>query len=607
MLPLQPLVLVACASVHALPLDSLFASPQAVEPGISTRSETENDRITLGAKAMFRDFGDSTLVVWDTVQLRQDPTTDASGEQTLHALWSSGRIDASGKFLGRAGGLGAASPAAGENAWLIQGLGRWRWERPQLDASLIGGLLAESQDPGSLTQPLEPGETAGSGGTNVQGGLEASWHGTSDLAPFAEGFWIQDLLPSRLRWSRAGLATGAKTSVSGDGSDTLRLHLGWDTLRLRSSRLSANLGEGNAKAQADWSLRAGRHSWLLEGALERSIRNDATCRSPGLERRSSLGAVSLWSPLGRGASHAHRLELDLETRSWWTSPLAGSPDLWAGEDRKNDDETRTLRLSDTLAWVSPDTSWTISGILQQSLAEVRHPQNESPLSTDRPDEDLSVRMFTLSVRSARFAPSDRPLAGWTTIFQEDVFPRASQSIRTSRRRENRLWGDVALPIHEVIRPLAGAWAREQRNTWRFDSSRAAGLLDAGWSVGLEAGPQASPWVAVRFSDGTTKTGAILPEGFAPDRVQEDWIVSLTGEIPVWESLVAHPWGRWQLERTRSWDGSAWMAPDRSTSSRAGSDAEWNSESLSISLGAGHQWNQPGMDSWIAHGEARWIF
>lgn len=597
----------AFAAAHALPLDSLFAVPATLEPGLSSRMETENDRIQAGAKAMFQNFGDSSLVVWDTFLVRRDPTTDASGEKTIQALWSNGSFDASGKFLGRTGGLGATTPSIAEHAWLVQGLGRWRWSLDSVKGGLLGGILSEAQDPGSITQPLEPGERAGSGGTNAQAGLELAWHGGSELSPYLEGFVLQDLVPSQLRWSRAAFNAGASASIAGDGSDSLHLRIGWDTLRLRSSRISANLGEGNASGGADWTLRIGRQTWLLEGDWERSIHNDATCRSPGLERQSSLGAASVSSPIRHGISHGHRLELSFESRAWWTSPLAGTPDLWAGEDRKNDDETRLLRLSDSLMWSTPDTSWTISVVIQQSLSEVRHPENETPSASDRPDEDLSVRMLTFMARSRRFAPADRPLASWTTVFQEDVFPRSSQSIRTSSRRENRLAGDVAVPVHDIFRPLAGLWAREQRNTWRFDSTRAGGLLDLGWSVGLESGPQESPWATVRFSSWTIKTGALLADAFAPDRIQDDWSLSLAGDAPVTQEISVAPWGRWQLERSRSWDGTGWTAVDRSTTSRLGADATWTSETLVFSLGAGHQWNDPGIDSWIARGEAKWIF
>ncbi|MBK8802935.1 MAG: hypothetical protein IPN71_12955 [Fibrobacteres bacterium] len=600
-------ILGACAAAEALPLDSLFATPSFLEPGISVQMASENDRTRGGAKAVFRDFGDSTLVIWDTVLLRRDPSTDASGEKTLQAIWTKGDFDASGRLLAHTRGLGATDPSISEHAWLAQGLARWRWSAASLEGGLLSGILAEAQDPGSVTQPLEPGEKAGSGGTNAQGGLELAWQGTSELSPFAQVYLLQDLVPSRLRWSRAAISAGAAASVAGDGSDSLRVRVGWDTLRLRSSRLSANLTEGNASGSADWTVRLGRQSWLLEGGWERAIHNDATCRSPGLERQSSLGAVGMSSPIARGLSHGHRLELELESRSWWTSPLAGTPDLWAGEDRKNDDETRTLRLADSLQWISPDTSWSIFVVAQQSLAEVRHLNNESPLSSDRPDEDLSVRMLTFTVRSSSFAPSDRPLASWTTLLQEDVFPRASQSVRTSSRRENRLSGDASLPLHDIFRPLLGAWGREQRNTWRFDSDRASGLLDLGWSVGLETGPHDEPWTVVRFSSGTVKTGALLSESFAPDRIQDDWSVALSGSIPLNEEISLGPWGRWHLERSRSWDGTAWMDPDRSTTSRLGIDASWQSASLAASIGAGHQWNDPGDDSWVARGEAQWTF
>lgn len=574
---------------------------------MKTRMEAENDRALVHGRLLVSGLADSSVVVWDTFQLQRAPTGSGSGDEAFQTIWSRGTNDAMFRLLARTNGLGALDPSIAEHAWLSQALARWRWSTPSFRGGVLGGVLVESQDPGSTTQPLEPTRPIGTKAANAQGGIELSWHGTSELAPFAEGYLLQDLAPSQLRWSKAAFSAGASTSLAGDGSDSLHLDIGWDTLRLQSSRFAANLGEGNASAQALWSLRAGRQAWTLEGSLTRSVHNDAACRSPGSERSSRSAAAMFSSPLPAGASHGHRLELDFQTRRWWTSPLAGSPDLWAGEDKKNDDETRFLRLSDSLLWISADSAWTFSVILQQSLSEVRHPENESPSASDRPDEDLSVRMLTFLARSRAFAPSDRPVASWTTLFQQDVFPRSTQSIRTFDRSENRLAADVALPVHDIFRPLLGGWAREQRNNWKFDSSRASGLLDIGWTCGMEFGPSQEPWLSLRFANWTIKTGSLIAEAFAPDRIQDDWSLTLGGTFPVTSAANVSPWGLWQLERTRSWDGTAWTGSDRSTTSRVGSDASYRGESADFSLGAGHQWSDPGIDSWIARVEGKWTF
>lgn len=600
-------ILGVIASAYGMPTDSLFSAPASLLPGLKAGLETENDRALGQGSILVRGWADSSLSAWDTIQLQSDPSGIGSGDEAFQAIWSRGPSDAMFRLLARTNGLGALDPSVAEHAWLSQTLGRWRWSARSWRGGFLGGALVESQDPGSNTKPLEPDRSIGTTAANAQGGIELSWHGTSELAPFAEGFLIQDLLPSPLRWSKAAVSAGASTSLGGDGGDSLRLNIGWDTLRLQSSRFAANLGEGNASAQADWNLRAGRQSWTLEGALTRSVHNDATTRSPGLERTSRSAAASLSSPLPAGASHGHRLELDFQTRRWWTSSLAGTPDIWVGEDRKNDDETRILKMSDSLHWTSSDSAWTTSAVVQQSLSQVRHPENETPSASDRPDEDLSVRMFTCLVRSRSFAPSDRPLASWTTLFQQDVFPRSTQSVRTFDRSENRLAADVALPLFDIFRPLLGGWAREQRNEWRFDSSRASGLLDVGWTSGMEFGPYQEPWFSLRFANWTTKTGSLLADKFAPDRIQDDWSLALGGSIPIHSESRILPWGRWQLERTRSWDGLSWTGSDRSTTSRLGSDASYQGESVECSIGAGHQWSDPGIDSWIARLEAKWTF
>jgi hypothetical protein len=225
-------------------------------------------------------------------------------------------------------------------------------------------------------------------------------------------------------------------------------------------------------------------------------------------------------------------------------------------------------------------------------------------------------MVTVSVFSPPLAWGGHPLLTWSALVQQDVFPRSVQSIETTRRVENKVSADLDPSLLDVarlagrdssihwIRPIGGIWGREQRNRWRFDTSRTEGLLEEGWSAGLEMGPKSRPWITARWLRWRVWTGTLPGEDFAPDQIQDDWAPELTGAIPLVDGLVVGPWARMQVERIQAWNGTGWELEIRSRNIRVGMDLSWAWKRGNLRLSAGREWNDPGWEGWTGECSAQ---
>lgn len=607
-------------AVQALPLDSLFVlgGTDTSRIGISANRETGRGVYRFLA-ATHDSLGGGSWKVLDTVLSRSTEQGIWAGEGHLATVWSRDSLDLLWRLWGRTGGLGAPDPSIAEHAWLQMGLARWKLpEWMGIRSAVAGGGIAERQDPGSASFGLDPGAgstpTPGSTGAALWG-AEVGWASPWSLPAELQGHVLEDQGEGALRLSRRSVTASAAMSVSGEGADTLRAWAGWDSLRLRSMHLLVDRSEGSRGVGLSWTLFAGRQVWVADGSWSGSGKRDETGRSQGQDLAGWYGDIEVQGALGRGWSHHQRLSWSREDRSFRTLP-AGEPvedSLQAIQDGKEGDVVRLLQLSDTLRWSTEEGGgWAVWVGAVQALRQVRHPGNPSPSAFDRPDEDLSRRSLTFSVTNRDWGCPDRPLASWTGLVQDDVFPRASQSINTNHRVENRMSVDVDPSFLDLarwsgadsgrLRPTGGIWGREQRNRWRFDSARTEGLLEEGWWAGLEAGPKSKPWILAKWRRWRTWTGSLSGEDFAPDRIQDDWSAELSGTIPLPmdDSLSLSPWARNQVERIGAWDGSDWVQLIRSRSSRIGMDLSWAWGSGRLRIGGGWEWSEPGWEGWVGN-------
>lgn len=604
----------AAGSAMALPLDTVFAPPgtDTSRAGLDAVRETGRTRVRLHSIAL-DSMGGGSWRSLDTVVSRSNEAGTWSGDALLSRSWSRDSLDLAWRMWSRTGGLLASDPAEADHAWLQEALARWRlpeWRGARL--AVAGGGLVERQDPGSLTLPLDPGGVPGRSDAAALWGAELDWTRSGEVGSGVDGALLEDQGSGALRLSRRSLSAWATTSLSGDGRDSLRVWAGWDSLRLRSLQLGSDRTERDRSAGAGWNLRAGRQTWDAEGSWTAGGKRDATGRSQGQDLTGWYLDLDLQGPLGGGWTHRQHLSRTWERRTWSTlltgDPVADSAQAW--QDLRDGSLARILQLSDTLRWTTDAAGgWTAWAGLVQSLRQVRHPDNDTPTALDRPDEDLSRRILTLSLSSPSWSPADRPLVSWTGTSQDDVFPRAVQSISTNHRAENRFSLDLDPSLVDLgrwtdsdsglLRPAGGIWGREQRNRWRFDTSRTEGLLEEGWWLGGEAGPKSRPWLLARWKRWTTWTGQLPGADFAPDRIQIDWMLDVSGTIPVpgIDSLDLLPWFRDQVERIQAWDGTGWAPLIRSANGQAGMDLSWRRDALLFRTGAGREWSSPGYSGW----------
>lgn len=592
----------------ALPLDTLFHAPVPVWNRLGLSVDRQQERTSLRAHSTFQDSaGSGLLEVWDSALGRGDQSETWAAEGAAMVSWSRDSLDVAWRWWGRTSALGAPDPALADHAWLQMGLARWRTGEGPWNLGLLGGGLQESQDPGAASTGLRPGSAPGTRAQAGLAGAEFAWTSSREISGGVDGRILTDLGDGSLRWMNTGISASAKASVSGTGMDSLALVASWDTLRSRSERFSVDRSDGSRQGGVEWSIEAGRSRWTVAGRLFEEIRGDLTRRIQGSDRSGTEGALEFSGPLSWGFSHQHRIASSAVDRIWFLPPTGDSLQDLAQTDQDLRDRDRAVEtaLSDTLRWNDPDSAWIVSVGLSQSLRQLRHPANRSPASGDRADEDIEIRAVGATVRSSEWGWGAKPLFAVAAIFQDDVYPRAIQSIETFHREETRFSIDAAVPLLDWVRPLGGLWGREQRNRWRFDAARTDGLLEEGWSAGIEWGPRERPWFGLRWLRWKTWSGDLAGDAFAPDRIQDDWAPEFNGSIEVADSLLLRPWGRYQIERVSSWSVSRWTEDMRIENARLGWDLVWNRSGGFVQAKLGRTWMDPGRDSWILGLEAEW--
>jgi len=595
-------------------MDTVFSLPGADTSRVSASGQHQTGVSTLRFQAIDLDSlaGGSWKGV-DTTSFRGDEHGIWAGNGLASGAWTRDSLDLLWRWWAHTSGLISPDPSVADHAWLQEALSRWRFSLPWgLRAGALAGALMERQDTGTATLGLDPGQPPGEGDAAALWGGEASWAGGKTIPTTLDGLVLEDQGDGQLRLSRRSAGATFLTSLAGDGSDSLRAFAGWDSLRLRSQTFLTDRSEGSRQVGASWTLPVRREVWTFDGSWVSSDRRDLTGRDQGQDLTGAYGDIDFAGLLGWGWSQHQRLSRSLEDRSWTTQPtgIQATDSAQAAQDQRDGDRTGLLQLSDTLRWTTERAGgWTALAGLIQSLRQVRHPDNPDPVSTDRPDEDLSRRTLTVSVFGRDWGWGEHPLATWNTLLQEDVFPRATQSIQTTRRLENRFSIDLDPSLLDAarlagrdssshwLRPLGGLWGREQRNRWRFDTSRTEGLLEEGWSAGLEAGPASRPWATLRWVRWRVWTGTLPGQDFAPDQIQDSWAPELSSTIPLVDSIVLRPWAKSQVEHIRIWNDSGWVPEVRSLNSSVGMDLSWAWSTGRVRANAGWEWNEPGWGGW----------
>lgn len=606
----------AVASGWSLPGDSLVL-PVGLD---STRVRAEGDRVQGRTLLRHRiewiqvtDQGQMRLSDTSLFRFAGDPGMWA-GESFLHAGWAQ-REDsgwgASWMLWNRTNGLGAREASLSENAWRQKVLARLALGDSSLSGAVSLGGLLERADPGSASQgitstELPPKGVYGAGTWSMEG----RWAGGRETPSLLSGQWSDLFQGSSLRQSRTAIGGSIQASLAGEGRDTARLEASHDSVRQRSIYLLTDRSDVHRYAGASWILPIGNHRLMVAAAWDQNRYEDYSGRNPWLIKTGSEFGGGIQGPIGAGWKHGHGFQWSQAERIWQT-PGTGdllAAELQAAQDRRDRDNTVEYMLADTLGWHTE--RWGGVGFdlgLLQALRSTRHPLNQTPTQVDRPDEDVSKRQFLVDLRWDRMAWNGKPILSWTSFQQEDVYLKAVHSARTWAREENRLGFNIAIPFTAWIRPDLGFWAREQRNSWRFLADRREGLLEYGVVWGGEAGPVDAPWVSLQWSRWQVKTGGIVGEDFAPDRIQDEWLPDLRGYVRWGSGWTFEPWLGGQLERVTIWDGSDWVSDNRSRTMRWGGDLLWELSHGGVQGSVGRVWNDPGENVWIGSASARWAW
>lgn len=593
------------AGAWALPGDTLVSIPGIDSSRLFLSGERDLGRSMLRHRIdLVGERGGWNLVLRDTSLLRLSHEPGIwSGETFLQTglfRRPDSGIGVSWKLWNRTNGLGASDPSLAEDAWRQNG-----WLRYALGDSVRGvaasaGWIAEKADPGSTSQGISK-EALPSDALHATGlwGIEGSWSGFASAPTTIQASWTDHVGGTTLKQARTSIDASVIASIAGEGRDTLRAGFWHDSTRTRSIHFLSDRSEVRRGADAAWRLPAGDQELGVWASWERVASRDLSDRVPDLERTGSNLGVEFGGSLPRGFSHRHLLYRRDEERIW-NSTISGDPldaELRSAQDRRDRDKTGEFGLADTLAWKT--SRW--GGLrlelgLAQSLRSIRHPQNGEPAEADRPDEDLSRRQLGIGVRSDLLAWGERPLFSWTVLSQRDVFPRAVHSIQTTDRIENKLGASVSIPVADHVRPQMYAWAREMRDTWRFQEGREDGLLEYGLRAGGELGPVDAPWLAAHWARWRIKTGPVEGSDFAPDRIQDVWQPEVRGFLRggPWS---LEPWLRHQIEREDSWNGSGWSS-GRYSARRIGADLARVASRMELRASVARVWLEPGDDDWV---------
>ncbi|MEK7392252.1 MAG: hypothetical protein AAB214_06775 [Fibrobacterota bacterium] len=604
------------AACWSLPGDTLFALDEFDSSRVQIVADRQQGRTLFRHRlTVVRATEAWSLRVLDTALFRYAGTPSVlSGETFLQTGWLQ-RADsgwsASWRLWNRADGLDAPVASLGENAWRQSGWLRGSMGDSDWASSLAVGGLVERTDPGSASQGIRMDEPPQRG---VRGAgawaWEGTWAGLSETPARIAAHWSDLFGASDLRQAHIGLEGTVQASLTGNDRDTIRLEVSADSARVRSDYFLFDRADAQRGARASWFLPAGKQKWNAAGGVWKGVSRDFSGRNSSLTKNGIDLSVGVEGPLAWGLKHSQVFGRIEEDRIW-KSALSGDllvDEMSAAQDRRDRDRITELTLSDTLAWRTD--RWKGLGIafgLSQNLRSIRHPSNTSPVPADRPDEDIARKQFSVLFKSDAVLWGDRPTLSWSTMTQEDVYLRAVHSFNSWSRDENRLALNKAVPLAEFARPSLAGWAREQRDSWRYQLGKLKGRLEYGATLGGEIGPVDAPWASLQWTRWQVKSGAVAGGSFAPDQIQDVWNPYVRGHVRFAEGWRCEPWSNLYLERVESWSGKGWNMGMRSRALRSGADLVSEGAQGGFALSAGHVWSDPGEDSWIGSLSARYAW
>ena len=591
-----------------LPSDTIL-HPSWNSQGLSLGVRHEFDRTVVRPGIAWQDSIAGSLVeLLDTSCIVHNPTPSRmDGEHGLHLAVSRNLLAGTGVFswqqLAQFEGQFADSLAmAGSHS---RGRVLAGWERPW-DAFRWGGwlgLLWEYSDPSMGNLSLVPDEMAyrGTAATAV-GGLEAGWSVSEKDLPREIAAHVQrDQGEAELREESADLRARWATRET-DFGHVLAEGV-FDAARRRSEMLGFDRNLIRREASVAWGRGAFGQELSLRSNAADTASWDYTGRVPGEESRGFGWAAGLEGALPAGFSHRHDLLWARSDRS--VMDVDGNRgDL----EKSQSSENRVLCLADTLGW----TTSRLGGLRiragwLRSLARSRHPENPDPGVSDRPDQDVSETGLGASLRDSMLARGDKPLVSWSWLGRDEVYLRAVRSAETRRLEGHRLSIDVGIRPARRISLEMGSNAREQRTTYRFDSTRDAGLMEWQWDAAVQEGPSDRPNFRLSIEQRWTWTGSLEGEDFAVENRMLHWKPGARAWWRPTRNWAVSPWTEYWLETSRTWDGIRLASDPRQTEWRLALDGDALFEQGAAHLSVQRILADPGTDDWRVSGEGRWIW
>ncbi|MCB9495348.1 MAG: hypothetical protein H6686_00485 [Fibrobacteria bacterium] len=587
-----------------LPSDEIL-HPLWERQGVSLTARQEFDRTLLRPGLAWQDsLGGIDLELLDTASIVANSSprrldADFGTHLALTRAMGGGSGTFSWQQTGQMEGQGAQDASTGGHrtrgksliGWSTPWNG-WRWGG-------WGGLLWERIDPAWGTLGLSPGESARpmSLATAI-GALEAGYHGEGILEKDASVQIQRDLGDRELREESGNLRVDLRLAdpISSSLSGAI------DAIRRRSEVLGTDRDIVHRSLASSWGFPSlNDQSLRLEIGWADTLALDYTGRVPGDDAAGVGGQLTLDGVLPAGFFHMHGLSMGAGRHD--VLDLEG---VQGALERNQSSRASLLRLADSLGWEGTE----LGGIQvkaggYRSLATLRHPANPTPASSDRPDQDFSETGLGILVRDSLLGREQRPLFAWSWFRRDEVYLRSVHSAETRRREGHRISGDIGLLPAERILLEAGTSAREQRSTWRFDTTRNEGLMEWQWDAALQEGPRLRPnfrlWIEQRLS----WNGGLVGEDFAVERRTVVW---KPGARLWWwwkPGIGLSPWVERWWENRVVWDGSQLASEPRVSEWRVALDGQIEGEHGQAQVSVVRVASDPGSDDWRITAEGRW--
>jgi len=590
-----------------LPSDTLL-HPTWEAQGLSFEARHEFLRTLVRPGLAWQDsVAGGLLEVLDTARIVRNPAPERlDGQHGLHASFSLPLYAGTGVFSVQQldqfeGQLSDSAAMAGSHS---RGRILTGWNRPW-DAWRIGGwagLLWERDDPASGSLSLDPLEPAHRGlAATALGGIEAGWSvSEEDLPREVAAHVLRDQGDAGLREESADLRARWATREGALGRIFAEGVL--DASRRRSELLGMDRDVVRREASLAWTGSAFEQELTLSPRAADTTSMDYTGRVPGEDSRGWGMGADLSGALPLGFEHRQTFGWNRSDRSVMDAD-GNRGDL----ERSQSSVDRVVVLADTLGW-----STTALGGLSlragwlRSLSRSRHPENPDPGVSDRPDQDLSETGFGAAVRDSLLSRGEAPLLSWSWIGRDEVYVRSVHSAETRRLEGHRVSADVGIrPARRILIEWGGR-AREQRTTYRFDSTRNTGLMEVQWDASLQEGPEDRPRTRFWFEQRWTWNGALQGDDFAVENRALLWKPGARVWYRPTRVWSLSPWAERWVESSRTWDGSRLVADPDQTEWRLAFDVEATfGETGEASASLQRIVADPGTDDWRFSGQGRW--